>query len=267
MRTKVENEIRTKYLKELSQSLETKKAEIAQDVADKIATATTTASTLSEAELQTASAKADGKVAQGMADWRAGTLATDDAPASVHHASAAAAQAELDQAGLDETAKADMQARVAQQVEAQLAPLVQTRVAGKMSEATNNAIQEISAKIEADSNTKLQADIATQTAGKTASEAETITTTLTNAANDKKNQDITAATTSNALVALKAKLQQDLTTQMTPSVEAELKAKITREELAAHQKEQAEAAATPTTLDSAESFATASLGEPHNPAP
>jgi len=240
MKVKVESEVKAKYMDELSSSLEDKKASIENETAEKIQKATQEAATLTDAEMQAVDAKVDGRVAQGMTDWKAGKLVDPEAPASVHQAAAETAQNELDMAGMTETDKAATEAKVAQEVENALPALLNTRVQGKMQEAENNAIAEIKTKLQTDSDTKMQADIARETAGKDATETAKIKLEITQAAGDKLKTDIAAATTSSALVALKAKLQSDLTEQLRPSVEAELKAKITRQQVAAAQKAKAE---------------------------
>merc|ERR1719487_484638 len=240
MKSKVESEIKAKYLDELSKGLEDKKAEIASDTADKIAKVTEAAAKLTDTEMQAVEAKTDGKVAQGMTDWKAGKLEDPQAPASVHQAAAEAAQNELNMAGMSEEDKAQTEAKIAQLVENQLPALLNNAVALKMQQAEDNAVVEIKNKLQTDSDTKLQADIARETAGKDATETATIKAELTTAAGDKLKTDISAATTSSALVALKSKLQSDLTEQLRPSVEAQLKAKITRQQVAAAEKDKAE---------------------------
>jgi hypothetical protein len=242
MTTKVTNEIKAAYIDKLTKTIEDKKSAIALDVADKIKAVTEKASKLTDAELEAVKSKTEGKVAEGMASWKAGKLEDPEAPASVQKAAAEQAQQELNVDGASEADLAQMASKISELVAAQLPGKLQAKVNGKMMDAESKAIEEIKNKLTAESQTKLQADIARETAGKDATETATITNQLTPAATEKLNQDITAATTSGALVALKSKLQNDLTEELRPSVQAELKAEITRQQTAELTKDKAEQA-------------------------
>jgi len=242
MKTRVANEIKTQYMSELSAALENKKAEIATDVANQIAAATGAASTLSDTEMEAVHARVEGRVAQGMVDWKAGKLTDADAPASVHQAQAEAAGNQLT-AGMTEQERANMQSKIAQDVDNALPGALQTKVDGKMTEAESQSVQGVEAKLRADAAVQLQADIARDTAGQDAATAAVTKGNLETASSDKLKSDVAMATTASGLIALKAKLQADLTEQLRPGVKAELKAKFTTAELATATKANADAAA------------------------
>lgn len=219
------------FLDKLTNEIESKKATLAAEMADKVTAATAAASRLTAPEEEAVKAAADAKAASSMVDWKAGTLVDPTAPASVHDAAAEQAMSQL-QSGVTEEDRAQMQQRVSDQVQSQLQTALSTAVSGKIQQAESTAIAEIKSKMEADAQTQLSADIARESAGKSDAEIATITGTLTGTSETNVAAAITLATTGPALTALKSKLQGDLTEQMKPGILAHLRATITKAEVA-----------------------------------
>lgn len=241
MKTQVTDDTNAKFLNKLTEEVENKKAAIQKKLAEDVAEVTQKHSTLTAGEMGAVEAKANGGVAKGMSDWKAGQLTDPDAPASVHQAAMEQAQDGLD-AGVTEEDKAKMNADIETQLQQELPQALTEKVDGKMAEAEASAIAAIKTKLTEESQTQLMAAIARDTAGKTEAQSATVTQTLTAQSQQKLTDDITAATTSTALTTLQAKLRSDLEAEMKNSVETMLKAKITKSAVAKFNGEAAETA-------------------------
>jgi len=230
MRKEVKAAAQSKQVAEVSKKLADINAEIETKLAAKIAALTTQSTGLSEDEKKEVKSKVDAAVAKDMASWKAGKIdGTEDATKKA----AAAVAAGKDGAGDAVQAKmnkADAALKVQNQVDAKLDAKLDEAVAEKLATATAKAIEGIEAKLKTESETKLDSAITRETQGKNDADKASITLDLKNKAASKLRGDLAAATTGDALQALKSKLAVDLKQELKPKIEAKLKAEATSDE-------------------------------------
>jgi len=240
MKTEQTDKITLEHTKALSDDIEKIKAAIGKEESDDISAATTSASTLTDAEKATVETEATAEVATKMADWRAGKLEVKlPDPAEV-----AAAKLADEMNGLTEDQRAALNSKVADLVADQLPAKLEAAVDAKMLTAQSEAVLAIQNELKAESDTKLEADIAAQSAGKTDAEITALKASLGSAAQTALDIKITEKTTGSALTGLQTKLRTDLTTQLRPATKSELEASIMKTELAKAKVEAAQTAAT-----------------------
>lgn len=241
-RTEVDDRLEAENVEKLQKQIEEKKAAIATDLANKMAAATTAAASLTDVEKEAMQAAAAGEVATGMADYKAGKLEVAIAMQLGDPKEIAKMQASDAMHGLTENQRAALEAKVADIMAEKLPDALDAAVNAKYAAAKNKAVSAIESELKTQSNTKLAADIASQTAGKSETEAATIKTNLEEAAQTALSAQVTAKTSGEGLVALEVKVRKELSDELKPAVQASLKADVLKNQLAFAKMQAAQAA-------------------------
>lgn len=221
-----EKEIRDKvqgeFAQKLAEKLKAERAKIADQTAKDVAKLNTAATTLNDAQKESIKTEAAATVTKKMADYRAGKLKVN-LPSAKAIAGAQGADAAN---GLTEKQRAALEMKVSDLVAKKLPAILESKVDGKMAEATNKAIVAVEAELKKESDTMLETKLSAQP-DMSAQDKATLKAEAKKALDAKVKTKIQGQ----GLIGLKTKLRMDLTAQLKPAVVEDLKSEVMKVEL------------------------------------